>query len=95
MTNETERRVAKRAARAMRTAALRLALERAGQESEAAYGCVDWFRYDTPSQSQEADTPVCSRPRATGCPMAEASDSVMRNPEPRPYVRQYDPICRS
>lgn len=59
MTNETERRVAKRAAHAMRTAALRLALERAGMEADPtlAYGCVDWFRYDAPAHPQEADSP--------------------------------------
>lgn len=59
MTNETERRVAKRAAQAMRTAALRLALERAGMEADSAlaYGCVDWFRYDAPAHTQEADSP--------------------------------------
>ena len=62
MTNETERRAAKRAAHAMRTAALRLALERAGQEPDPtlAYGCVDWFRYDASSQAQEADAVVSS-----------------------------------
>jgi hypothetical protein len=60
MTNETERKVVKRAARGMRAAALRLALERAGQESDPtlAYGCVDWFRYDAPAQSQELDIPA-------------------------------------
>lgn len=60
MTSETERKVAKRAARGMRAAALRLALERAGQESDPtlAYGCVDWFRYDAPVQPQEPDTPA-------------------------------------
>lgn len=59
MTNETERRVAKRAAHAMRTAALRLALERAGMEADPtlAYGCVDWFRYDASPHPQEADNP--------------------------------------
>lgn len=65
MTNETERRVAKRAAHAMRTAALRLALERAGMEADPtlAYGCVDWFLYDAPAQSQEEGAP--GSPRAT------------------------------
>ena len=51
MTIETmERTLANRAAHAMRTAAIRLARERAGQESDPtlAYGCVDWFRYDAP-----------------------------------------------
>lgn len=59
MTNETERRLEKRAAQAMRAAALRLALERAGQETDytLAYGCVDWFRYDATTQTQEVDTP--------------------------------------
>lgn len=61
MTNETmERRRAERAAHAMRTAALRLALERSAGESDptVAYGCVDWFRYDAPSQPEEADAAV-------------------------------------
>ena len=62
MTNETERRVATRVANAMRTAALRLALERAGMEADPtlAYGCVDWFRYDAPAHPQEADNPESS-----------------------------------
>lgn len=57
MTNETERTRAKRAAQAMRAAAIRLALIRVSQESDPAlaYGCVDWFRYDAPPP--EADTP--------------------------------------
>ncbi len=57
MTNETERRVAERAAYAMRTAAIGLALERAAEEADPtiAYGCVDWFRYGAPAPSQEAD----------------------------------------
>jgi len=55
MTAETmERTLATRAAHAMRTAALRLAAERAGQESDPAlaYGCVDWFRYDAPDTGE-------------------------------------------
>lgn len=55
MTAETmERTLATRAAHAMRTAALRLAAERAGQESDPAlaYGCVDWFRYDVPDTGE-------------------------------------------
>ncbi len=64
MTNEMERRAAKRAAHAMRTAALRLALERVEQESDPtlAYGCVDWFRYDATAQTQEAVTPALPGP---------------------------------
>lgn len=62
MTNETGRRVAKGAAHALRTATLRLALERSGGESDPTltYGCVDWFRYDAPPQPQDADTPALS-----------------------------------
>lgn len=62
MTSETDRRAGKRAAHAMRTAALRLALERAGQEPDPAlvYGCVDWFRYDASSQAQEEGAVVSS-----------------------------------
>lgn len=63
MTNETERRFAKRAAHAMRNAALRLALERE-TDPTLAYGCVDWFRYDAPARSQEADTPAPPPPAA-------------------------------
>jgi hypothetical protein len=75
MTNETERKVVKRAARGMRAAALRLALERAGQESDPtlAYGCVDWFRYDAPAQSQETDTPVSPAAARHGETRGEAS----------------------
>ena len=59
MTNETtERKMEKRAAHALRTAALRLALERSAGESDptVAYGCVEWFRYDAPLQPEEANT---------------------------------------
>lgn len=48
MTRETtERCLAKRTAHAMRTAAIRLAQERAAEDPDPslAYGCVDWFRY--------------------------------------------------
>ncbi len=60
MTKETEHRLAKRAAHAMRVAAIRLALERADQETDPtlAYGCVDWFRYDAGPQPQEEDIPA-------------------------------------
>lgn len=59
MTNDTtERRLEKRAAHALRTAALRLALERSAGESDptVAYGCVEWFRYDAPLQAAEPGT---------------------------------------
>ena len=59
MTRETmEKCLAKRTAHAMRAAAVRLASERAGQDADPAlaYGCVDWFRYDVTSSSQEAGT---------------------------------------
>jgi hypothetical protein len=58
MTTETmERTLANRAAHAMRTAAIRLARERAGQESDPtlAYGCVDWFRYDAPHTEESPE----------------------------------------
>lgn len=54
MTSESERRSAKGAAHAMRIAVLRLVPERAFDPS-AAYGCVDWFRYDAAACSEEAD----------------------------------------
>ncbi len=70
MTNETERKAASRAAHELRTAALRLALERAGRESDPtlAYGCVDWFRYDAPAQSRQAPapSPPAAAPREAG-----------------------------
>jgi hypothetical protein len=65
MTREaTERYLAKRTAHVMRAAAIRLALDRAGQDAEPteAYGCVDWFRYEASSLPQKEDT--ASRPPA-------------------------------
>lgn len=70
MTRETmEKCLAKRTAHAIRAATLQLARERAGQEADltAAYGCVDWFRYDIKAPPQEADTgplPAAARPGA-------------------------------
>ena len=55
MTKETmQQTLEKRAAHAMRTAAIRLALERTAQQSDPtlAYGCVDWFRYDAPDTEE-------------------------------------------
>ena len=63
MTREaTERCLAKRAAQALRTAAIRLARERAGQDPDPslAYGCVDWFRYDVPSAPPQGVEPMPS-----------------------------------
>lgn len=56
----TEGSAAGRAAHAMRAAAIRLALERAGEEVDPtqAYGCVDWFRYDVASAPLERDKEV-------------------------------------
>jgi len=68
MTRETtETCLSKRAAHEMRAAAIRLARERAEEDADPslAYGCVDWFRYDVSSQSQEAGratSPVVARP---------------------------------
>ena len=78
MTNDTERRIAKRVAQAMRTAALRLALEQAGPESDSAvtYGCVDWFRYDAPSQPEEVDV---STPLATARHDAGREEASLRH----------------
>jgi hypothetical protein len=59
MTREaTERCLAKRSAHAMRAAAIRLALDRAGQDADPAEacGCVDWFRYEASSSPQKEDT---------------------------------------
>jgi hypothetical protein len=59
MTKETTARsVAQRTAHAMRAAAIRLAWERVGQDTDPAqtYGCVDWFRYDASSPRQEERT---------------------------------------
>lgn len=64
MTSETERRTAKRAAQAMRAAAIRLALQRADRETDPtlAYGCVDWFRYDAgPAQGAPPSNRTRSR----------------------------------
>lgn len=61
MTRETiERRVAQRNAHAIRTAVVRLMRERAGKEVDPAlaYGCVDWFLYDTSSPPGQASTQV-------------------------------------
>lgn len=61
MTREaTERSAAGRAAHAMRAAAIRLALERAGEKVDPtqAYGCVDWFLYDVASPPREKDKEV-------------------------------------
>ena len=58
MTREAaERCLAKRTAHAMRAAAIRLALDRAGQDADPAetYGCVDWFRYEASSPPHEED----------------------------------------
>jgi len=70
MTRETtETCLGKRTEHAIRAAAIRLARERAEQDAEpsVAYGCVDWFRYDVSSPSQEAGramSPVVARPGA-------------------------------
>lgn len=58
MRESTERCLANRAAHAMRAAAIRVALDRAGQDSNPAeaYGCVDWYRYEasTPPKKKQA-----------------------------------------
>ena len=59
MTREaTERCLANRAAHAMRAAAIRVALDRAGQEADPAeaYGCVDWFRYEASAPPEKEHT---------------------------------------
>jgi hypothetical protein len=59
MTREaTEKCLAKPTARAMRAAALRLAREGAGEDTDPsqAYGCVEWFRYDVTSPPQKMAT---------------------------------------
>lgn len=64
MTREaTERCLAKPTAHAMRAAAIRLAQERAEQEADprAAYGCVDWFRYDVGPPPPAAARPDAER----------------------------------
>lgn len=55
MKETAETRLANRTAHAMRAAAIRLARQRAGQDTDPAqaYGCVDWFRYDVPSPPRE------------------------------------------
>lgn len=58
MTREaTESCLAKRTARAMRAAAIRVALDRAGQDADPAeaYGCVDWYRYEASSPPHEEE----------------------------------------
>jgi len=65
MTREaTESCIAKRTAHAMRAAAIRLALDRAGQDADPAeaYGCVDWFRYEASSSPEKEG--MASRPPA-------------------------------
>lgn len=59
MTREvTERCLAIRTAHAMRAAATRLALDRAGHDVDPAeaYGCVDWFLYEASSHPPEEET---------------------------------------
>ena len=56
MTREaTESCLAERTALAMRAAAIRLALDRAGQDADPAeaYGCVDWFLYEAASPPEK------------------------------------------
>lgn len=73
MVRETaERKLAQRAAHAMRAAVIRLARERAGREADPAqaYGCVDWFLYDvTPKKADSAP------PLPAAAPAAAAEDS--------------------
>lgn len=59
MTREaTERCLAKPTAQAIRAAAIRVALDRAGEDVDPAeaYGCVDWFQYEAAPSSQKGDT---------------------------------------
>ena len=58
MREATEKCLAKPTAHAMRAAALRLAREGAGEDTDPslAYGCVEWFRYDVPSPPQKMAT---------------------------------------
>jgi hypothetical protein len=53
----TQTFLTKRTAHEIRAAAIRLARKRAEHDADPslAYGCVDWFRYDIKSPSQEAD----------------------------------------
>lgn len=60
MTREVkERRLGKQTEHAIRTAALRLALDRAAQDVDPAeaYGCVDWFPYAASAPSCNEDAP--------------------------------------
>jgi hypothetical protein len=59
MTREaTERCLANRTAHALRAAAIRVALDRAAQDVDAAetYGCVDWFRYEASAAAEKGHT---------------------------------------
>jgi len=68
MRKVTKKCLANPTAHAMRAAALRLAREGTGEDSDpsAAYGCVDWFRYDVvpPPQPTNAAPPLAGAPAA-------------------------------
>ena len=65
----TEKCIAKPTAHAMRAAALRLAREGVGEDTDPslAYGCVDWFRYDVTPPPPKTDTaPLAAAPSGAG-----------------------------
>lgn len=69
MTREaTKKCLAKPTAHALRAAALRLAREGTGDDTDPslAYGCVDWFRYDVtpPQKAGTAPQPAAAAPGA-------------------------------
>lgn len=71
MTREaTEKCLVTPTAHAMRAAALRLAREAAGEDTDPslAFGCVDWFRYDVTPPQQKADIalPLAAAPSVAG-----------------------------
>lgn len=66
-TQAMERSAAQRTAHAVRTALIRLARERAEREADPslAYGCVDWFRYDTSADQHAVGGDADVAPSAT------------------------------
>lgn len=75
MTREAaERCLAKRTEHAMRDEAIHAGLERAGEAADAAeaYGCVDWFLYDAPTQDGHLAPPTAAPRRDAGTDDASA-----------------------
>lgn len=66
----TKKCLVKPTAHALRAAALRLAREGAGDDTDPslAYGCVDWFRYDVvpPPQKAGVAPPLAAPPPVPG-----------------------------